>query len=1066
MQSEEKIVPGAANILVVEDEVGIRTTLCAILEDAGYKVTGLENGAEALEIIRNHPFNVVITNIRLPDADGMKILELARKIEPDADVIVMTGYASLETAVEAVNKGAYAYFVKPVNMDEMKTAIVNALRQQWLSRENKKLVDNLQRSNKLLSEANEKLQTEITEHKQAEEALRESEEKYRRLFELSPIGITTVDMKGVITSCNSAVYKEGGYPVNELVGKHVSKIAPIRVRDIPKHMRTFSSIIRGKTPKPFEAAYNRKDGTIGWTEIHTALLEADGRKLGVMVLQKDITERKKIEEERRVYVAGIDNANEGIAFTKMNGDMLYFNKSACRIFGYTPAEMKEINISKFSATSADGKKLEGSLREKGEFFGEIIGVRKNGETFPATLSVSIVNDDKGNPIGRMGVFSDITERKQMEEALQESEEKYRSIFSKVPASIILLDKDGQIVDVNPYHITSIGKGKITRKDRIGKNMVTLPNIVKAKLSKAYARLLKGEPLDLKEVYFPTTLGGDDGYFNVKGVPLFKEGKVVGAVAIHEDITERKRAEEALKSSEERLKILFEFAPDAYYVNDLKGTFFDGNKEAEEITGYKRDELIGKSFLKLNLLPPSQIPKAAALLARNALGQPSGPDEFILNQKDGNQVQVEIRTFPVKMRGQTVVLGIAHDITERKQMEEKLRESEENYRSLVNNVKLGVFRSTPGSTGRFLEVNPAVKEITGYSRKELLQMNVSDLYMHPEEREAVLEGIASGTRETTRELRFRKKDGTEIVVSDTKVAVRDDAGKILYFDGIIEDITERKLIEQELQQKNEQLDVQNEELQSQSEELMVQQQELIEKSRELEEASQAKSEFLANMSHELRTPLNAVIGFSQLLADGIPGEVNKEQEQCLNDILGSGEHLLSLINDVLDLSKVEAGKIELKPESLNLADVIDDVVQTVKPMLADNRHRLEFSLEEELPQVRADEGKLKQIFLNLMSNAIKFTAPGGMLGIEVSRDGDWCQVSVVDDGIGIKKEDQGRIFEPFTQVDFLPGKKRGGTGLGLALTRQFVEMCGGKIWVESEYGKGSKFTFTLLLATAA
>jgi len=267
-----------------------------------------------------------------------------------------------------------------------------------------------------------------------------------------------------------------------------------------------------------------------------------------------------------------------------------------------------------------------------------------------------------------------------------------------------------------------------------------------------------------------------------------------------------------------------------------------------------------------------------------------------------------------------------------------------------------------------------------------------------------------------------------------------------------DITERKLMEQQLREKNEKL--------------KTQQQELIEKSQELERTSQAKSEFLANMSHELRTPLNTVIGFSQLLADGIPGETNEEQGQCLNDILSSGEHLLNLINDVLDLSKVEAGKIELKLESLNLADIIDDVAQTVKPMLEDNRHRLEFSLEEELPQVRADEGKLKQIFLNLMSNAIKFTAPGGMLGIEVSRDGDWCQVSVVDDGIGIKKEDQERIFEPFTQVDFLPGKKREGTGLGLALTKQFVEMCGGKIWVESEYGKGSKFTFTIPLATAA
>ena len=267
----------------------------------------------------------------------------------------------------------------------------------------------------------------------------------------------------------------------------------------------------------------------------------------------------------------------------------------------------------------------------------------------------------------------------------------------------------------------------------------------------------------------------------------------------------------------------------------------------------------------------------------------------------------------------------------------------------------------------------------------------------------------------------------------------------------------------LQGKNEQLDAKNEELQVQGEELMAQQQELMDKTREVEEASQAKSEFLAGMSHELRTPLNAVIGFSELLLDSVPGKINDKQRQCLSDILSSGEHLLNLINDVLDLSKVEAGKLEFKLESVHLSDVIDGVVAIVKPMLDDNKHKLGVNIEEGLPQVRADRSMLRQIFFNLLSNAIKFTPPGGNLGIEISREGDWCQVSVVDNGIGIKKEDQERIFEPFTQIESLPHRRREGTGLGLALTKQFVEACGGKIWVDSEYGKGSRFTFTLPVA---
>jgi len=264
------------------------------------------------------------------------------------------------------------------------------------------------------------------------------------------------------------------------------------------------------------------------------------------------------------------------------------------------------------------------------------------------------------------------------------------------------------------------------------------------------------------------------------------------------------------------------------------------------------------------------------------------------------------------------------------------------------------------------------------------------------------------------------------------------------------------VEQELQEKNEQLDVQNEELQSQ-------QQELLEKTREVEEANRLKSEFLANMSHELRTPLNVIIGFSQLLIDEIPGKLNEEQRQCLDSILNSGQHLLSLINDVLDLSKVEAERMRFKPESLSLSGVINDAVQTVKLMLDENRHKIEISMEEKLPQVHADERWLKQIFLNLLGNTIKFTPPGGKLGIEVRRENNWCQVSVIDNGIGIKKEDQKMIFEPFWQLDSPTAKEKRGTGLGLTVAKQIVEKHGGRIWVESEHGKGSRFTFILPLA---
>lgn len=241
--------------------------------------------------------------------------------------------------------------------------------------------------------------------------------------------------------------------------------------------------------------------------------------------------------------------------------------------------------------------------------------------------------------------------------------------------------------------------------------------------------------------------------------------------------------------------------------------------------------------------------------------------------------------------------------------------------------------------------------------------------------------------------------------------------------------------------------------------------LFEANKQLKKTTDAKSVFLASMSHELRTPLNVIIGFSELMIDEVPGEINEEQRQCLNDVLSSSKHLLSLINEVLDLSKIESGKVELRLSNIVLTKVIESLKSTLMPILATRKQSLDIEIEEGLPPVYADKAKLRQVFLNLLTNAIKYTSDGGKLKIEAVRDGDWCQVSVIDNGIGIKKEDQEWIFKPFTQIDVLPEEKREGAGLGLAISKQLVEMCGGKIWVESEYGKGSRFTFTLPLATS-
>ncbi len=241
--------------------------------------------------------------------------------------------------------------------------------------------------------------------------------------------------------------------------------------------------------------------------------------------------------------------------------------------------------------------------------------------------------------------------------------------------------------------------------------------------------------------------------------------------------------------------------------------------------------------------------------------------------------------------------------------------------------------------------------------------------------------------------------------------------------------------------------------------------LFETNEELKKVTQAKSEFLANMSHELRTPLNTVIGFSELLLDKIPGKINQKQKQCLDDILASSEQLLSLINDVLDLSKVEAGELELKQKTFALNKLIESLTRTMTPILMPRKQSLDIEIEKGLPPIHADKTKIRQVLLNLLGNSVKFTPDGGKLKIEAIRKDRWCQVSMIDNGIGMKQEEQKRIFEPFYQLDNPISRERSGTGLGLTIAKQIVEKHGGRIRVESEYGKGSRFTFTLPLATS-
>ncbi len=258
----------------------------------------------------------------------------------------------------------------------------------------------------------------------------------------------------------------------------------------------------------------------------------------------------------------------------------------------------------------------------------------------------------------------------------------------------------------------------------------------------------------------------------------------------------------------------------------------------------------------------------------------------------------------------------------------------------------------------------------------------------------------------------------------------------------------------------------------------------EEKRRWEEVSRFKSEFVANMNHELRTPLNAIIGFSELLADKLYGDLNKKQLRYVNNILVSGQHLLALINDILDISRVEAGKLELHPAAFDLREALEAALTTIAPMAAKKGIAWSLAVGEGLSTIHADPARFKQILFNLLSNAVKFTPAGGTVTVSASVRSEasgvmgeetpphalpltppFVEIAVKDTGIGIKKEDLPKLFQPFTQLDQTAAKRYEGTGLGLALTKRLVELHGGRIWAESEgEGRGSTFHVRLPLRT--
>ncbi|RLG32482.1 hypothetical protein DRN98_05230, partial [Methanosarcinales archaeon] len=899
----------------------------------------------------------------------------------------------------------------------------------------------------------------------ANEQLQASESEIKAIIENVNDVIFQLSSTGYIQYVSPNVEKLYGWKLEDLIGKYLTKTTPLN--EVPRVLGVLKRVLSGEVVKNFELHQKNAHGELVPMEVNLSPIKKDGRITGMQGVMRDITERKEAELLYRTIIDAASLAKEGFALVQdvdgIEGRHVFVNDYYCELTGYTKEELYQMSCHAMIHPSVRDEVVERYRRkmagEKLPSYHEFEWIKKNGEVITVGLSSAVTNF-KGKP-AFLYYFRDITEEKKLKEEIKRGRAFLTSVLSSMNDMVAIMDVHGNIMRINHAAEEKLG---FMNEDVTGlkfNEVGWFDEHLRDEIEPYFGEVAAGKNIEGHEITL-TTAGGRSipSLFSMSPIVGRSSSEVLGLVAQVIDISELKKfsnellhqKEELVKmtaeleSSKAYLETLIDTIPSALFTIDTEQNITLWNRAAEEITGYKKDEMLGKNCHIIGSADCSEI----CTFLDVTTPKPVTGKECTIRSRNGNMITISTNVNNLRdLSGNIIGVIVSFiDITEKKEAARIIEASEAKFRTLVENLHAGVFRSTV--EGEYIEANPAMTKILkSLTKSELTRSNVLDLLFTGEAREEICSRLRKEGEITGYEVPIETIDGGEkrwISVSMRCV----NGSDAQYIDGVVEDVTRQKHYAEELEH----------EIEMATCELKNDKMELSKAFNELKELDELKTQFFSNISHELKTPLTVIKAHLHFLKTGKLGKLTEKMAKSVDVAAREAVDLEDLVETILDLARLDSGTFKLNLLETAISDVAADLVDRMRKKAEEEGQNLVLEVDGEIPKRLIDPKRMKQVLMNLVSNSIKYNPEGTTTTIKIYTDSKNIIIDVTDDGVGIEKKDLEKIFDRFYQVDGSTTRSGSGTGIGLSIVKELVTLHGGEITVESEVGAGS--TFSVLL----